>query len=407
MADTAHWLSVEQAWQRLEAAVPQIELERESVELPTAGGRVLAANIQSPIDMPPADRSTMDGIALCHAQAEAGRALPISQHLPAGQPPALLHPGTAARIFTGAPVPPGADTVIAQEDCVFAADQVRVRCLPECGSHIRRRGADMATGQTLLSAGHRLRPQDLGLLAAAGVAQVEVLRRLRVALVVTGDELVPPGQRLSAGKIYESNAPMLAELIRGFGGAPDCFYCADDLQQTVDTLDKAASASDLVLSIGGASVGDSDHIRAALQRLGKLDFWRIAIKPGKPFLCGNLGEVPLLGLPGNPVSAWLACCLFCQPFIRKLQGGPFTRPRTWPARAAFSLVKTSPRQQYLRGILVDAAGSCTPEVKLLPEQVSSALSSLCAAEVLVAIPPQTAIRKGQVVDVVLVGELVG
>lgn len=405
-ANTPKWLTVEEAWQRLAQAAPDCRQAMEQTKVVAALGRVLADAPLALTNVPPADNSAMDGFALSpeDSAASAPLTLPISQRIPAGTAPEPLAPGSAARIFTGSEIPPGADAVVMQENCSYDSGQVTVNRLPRSGANIRRCGEDIARGKPLLPAGHRVRPQDIGLLTAAGVEVVDVYRPLRVTLVATGDELAPPGQPLPPGKIYESNSPMVAALLTETGCGVKALRAPDDLQQTTALLQQAAEA-DAVITIGGVSVGEEDHVKTALNRLGTTDFWKIGLKPGKPFLLGDIAGKPLMGLPGNPVSAFVTFALFCRPFLRAMQGQAFTTPRHWPARAGFDLPKPIQRQQYLRATLAtDDQGNRV--VHKLANQSSAGQTSLCEADVLAVIPPETGIAKGEMIQVISLAELV-
>ena len=394
------WLTVEEAWQQLAQVAPSAQLEVQQLPLNQAVGYTLASAPVSLINVPPADNSAMDGFAISLANCIVGESYTISQRIPAGTAPVELQAGTAARIFTGSEVPEGADTVVMQENADYDQQQVTFTRLPRLGENIRRKGEDIAIGQPLLPKGHQLRPQDIGLLAAAGVSEVEVQRKLSIALIATGDELVEPGQPLAPGKIYESNAPMLQALLEGLGYSATVLRCVDDPAQTRQILSNAADLHDVIITIGGVSVGEEDHVKDALQALGEINFWKIGLKPGKPFVLGNIADTPVMGLPGNPVSAFITCCLFCKPFLRAMQGGEFTTPRHWTAKAAFERNKPNARQQYLRGQMVNN------EATLLAKQSSAVMTSLCEADVLVVIPAEQTVEKGQPVQVLPLLELV-
>lgn len=408
------WLTVAEAWEKLQQSVPNTRPAVEPISLNKALGRTLAAAPSALINVPPADNSAMDGFALRYRDLPGP--LPISQRIPAGSAPQPLAPGSAARIFTGSEIPPGADTVVMQENCRYDETQVSVEKPPQQGANIRPSGEDIAADQPLLAAGHRLRPQDLGLLAAAGIASVQVYRPLRVTVLTTGDELIPPGQPLEPGKIYESNSPMIAALLTRMGFQTDVLRAPDDLSATVELLQQAAN-NDAIISIGGVSVGEEDHVKNALNQLGETAFWKIGLKPGKPFLLGAIhssdmhssdipSTTPLLGLPGNPVSAFITFALFCKPFLNALQGGTFTIPRHWRAKAGFQLDRPNPRQQYLRATLAMGENGHS-SVKLLPGQSSAMQTSLCNAEVLAVIPPETRVEEGQEIAVISLTELTG
>ena len=406
-----NWLTVDEAWTRLQQAVPDSRPDVEQMPIHDSLGRVLAESPHSLINVPPADNSAMDGFAIGQAALadDTPITLPITQRIPAGTAPQPLTPSSAARIFTGSEIPPGADTVVMQENCDYDEAQVTINALPAIGNSIRQAGEDIAAHQPLLPAGHRLRPQDLGLLASAGIASVKVYRPLQVAVVVTGDELVTPGQALQAGQIYESNGPMLGALLSQMGCQVTHLQAPDDLDSTVALLRQAAQ-SDAIISVGGVSVGEEDHVKTALNQLGQTAFWKIGLKPGKPFVLGHLRdndglEKPLLGLPGNPVSAFVTFALFCRPFLNTLQGGVFQRPRHWWAKTGFAINKANARQQYLRARLaVDDNGEVI--VQRNRSQSSAVQTSLCEADVLAVIPAETTLAAGDMIQVISLVELI-
>jgi molybdopterin molybdotransferase len=312
-------------------------------------GRALAEDVLAPIDVPPADNSAMDGYAFRHQDWPGeNRALPISQRIPAGISPPELPAGTAARIFTGAEIPGGADTVVMQEHCQAGYGEVVIQRCPVPGRNIRPRAQDIRTGMTVLKAGHRLRAQDLGLLASLGLNNINCYRPLRCAILSTGDELVEPGQAVAPGQIYNSNRYLLHGLVRNWGFEPvDLGIAADDPGIIRDTLLDAADRADVILSSGGVSVGEEDHVKAVVESLGRLDLWRVAIKPGKPFAFGFVGDTPFLGLPGNPVSVWVTCLVIARPYLFACQGLVDSPVKPYFRKAAFSNAG-SPREQYLR-----------------------------------------------------------
>ena len=310
-----------------------------------ADGRVLLHSATSPLQVPPQDNSAMDGYALrCADVAAPGAVLPVSQRIAAGSAAAPLQPGTAARIFTGAPVPPGADAVLMQEDCEALPDgRVRANAVPQSGQWIRRAGEDITQGAVVLHAGTRLSPAELGLAASIGLAQLQVARRPRVALFSTGDELVMPGDvppaQMRPGAIYNSNR----------------FFLPDQREATIAALRSASSGHDLILTSGGVSVGEEDHIKPAVEALGELVLWQIAMKPGKPFAYGRIqrgegteGSAHFMGLPGNPVSSFLTFALLVRPFLLRLQGVQDVAPKAVAARADFTQPKADKRREFLR-----------------------------------------------------------
>jgi molybdopterin molybdotransferase len=374
----------------------------ETVPLAAALGRYAAADIDSPIDVPPWANSAMDGYALRAADLAEGRALPVAQRIAAGQAGMPLLPGTAARIFTGAPLPPGADTVVIQEDCRLVDGAVRVETTIGVGANVRPQGDDIRRGSRLLSRGDRLGAAQVALLASAGIAQLALWRPLRVAIFSTGDELVEPGQLLAPGQIYNANRPLLTGLLLQAGfDVIDCGIVPDTAAATEAALRQAADQADCVISSGGVSAGEEDHVRATLQRIGELTLWKLAIKPGKPLAFGQIGDTPFFGLPGNPASAFVTFQLLARPFLLKRQGAAqWSLPR-WRLPAAFSWPKPGSRQEYLRARLQPGDGGLA--VDIYPNQSSGVLASVAWADALVEIPPGTTVAPGQVVEVLRLG----
>lgn len=388
-------LSREAALERLLGLVQPLG-ETERVTLEQGLGRVLAAPLVSPIDVPGWDNSAMDGYAVRTEDLGSGPTrLRVSQRVAAGHAAQPLEPATAARIFTGAPVPPGADTVIAQEQCRQDGDWVELPAQVRPGSHIRRAGEDIRAGSQPLAAGIRLGPQHLGLAAAVGVAELSVWRPLRVAMLATGDELAMPGEPLGPGKIYNSNRFVLSALLRALGcEVLDLGIVADTLAATLAALEQGARAADLVVASGGVSVGEEDHVRAAVQRLGSLDLWRVAVRPGKPVAFGRIGVTPFLGHPGNPLSLFVAFCLFARPLVQRMQGiaGVPAAP-TRLVRAGFDWPRPDPRREYRPAHLAPGAGG-EPEAQVHPSRSAAALSPLVWANGLVEIPEGRTLRRG-------------
>ncbi len=394
-------ISLDEALARLAAgAQAQRIAQTESVDTFEARGRVLAQDVVSLLAVPPADNTAMDGYALRAADAAgAGSVLPVSQRIPAGVVGQPLLPGTAARIFTGAQIPPGADAVVMQEHCqaLPAADDglgaVRVELPARPGQWIRRRGEDVQQGATVLHAGSRLTPQALGLAASVGAARLSVLRRPRVALFSTGDELVMPGQPLPPGAIYNSNRYTLRGLLEAAGcEVSDLGIVPDRLDATRQALRRAAEGHDLILSSGGVSVGEEDHLRPAVRAEGRLDLWQIAVKPGKPLAFGQVGAALFVGLPGNPVSSFVTFLLAVAPVLRVIQGMPAAGPAPLQARADFDWPRADRRREFLR-VRVNAQGA----LELFMNQSSGVLTSSVWADGLVDNPPEQAIARGDMV----------
>jgi len=379
-------LSADEARAALVAAAQSVT-ETESVHLHEALGRVLAVDVVSPLDVPGYDNSAMDGYALHSAStAENGASLPISQRIPAGHPGGQLAAGTAARIFTGAPMPLGADAVVMQEECEVEGESVRIGRRIAPGTNMRPRANDIASGDCILRAGDKLKPQAVGLLASLGVAQVEVRRRVRVALLNTGDEIVEPGDPLAAGQIYNSNRYSLTATLQQI----DCEVI--DLGQVEDTFEatrtallKAAESADLILTSGGVSVGEEDHIKAAVESEGAVALWRVRMKPGKPLAFGHVGKTAFIGLPGNPVSAFVTFSLFAMPFMRVMQGRTKSFPVPSRARLPRAIEKPLARREYIR-VRLEHQLNDLPIADAFPRQGSDVLTSTVWADGVLEIP---------------------
>lgn len=390
-------LGVDAAIARLVALGRARRPATESVALAQAAGRVLAADLPAPLSVPPEANSAMDGIAFRHADLPPDARLTISQRIPAGVAPMPLHAGTAARIFTGAIIPAGADTVAMQEHCEFDGDCVQLRKIPEAGANVRPAGQDVAAGVTMLAQGSRLTPAMLGVAASAGVTQLEVFRPLRVAILCTGDELLEPGEPWRPGTIYNSNRPLLAALLRGWGcEVVDLGRVADTRAATEAVLGAAvATQADVIISTGGVSVGEEDHVRAALLARGQLEFWKVAIKPGKPVAVGDVEGVSFIGLPGNPQSVFVTALLLARPFLLARQGQAQVLPPAFPLPAGFARAKGGDRREYLRVQCREEAG----ELELRPhfQQSSGALLSAAWADGLALVEAGRVIAPGDLV----------
>lgn len=372
-----------------------------------ADGRVLAQDLVSGLQVPPQDNSSMDGYAVrCADLADPAKALSVSQRIPAGASGRALAAMTVARIFTGAPIPPGADAVVMQEDCEVQADgSVRIKVTPKPGQWIRRAGEDVLRGAVVLSKGERLTPASLGLAASIGMNKLAVARRPRVALFSTGDELVMPGdvppEQMKPGAIYNSNRFFLKALLTRLGcEVTDMGIVPDRLDATVAALQAAAQSHDLILTSGGVSVGEEDHIKPAVQSLGSLDLWQIAIKPGKPFAYGRVANAHFIGLPGNPVSSFVTFLLLVRPFLLRLQGVADVAPKSIAVDAHFTWARGDKRREFLR-VKRNAAGG----LDLFANQSSGVLTSAVWGDGLVDNPPGCSIAPGDRVRFIAFSEL--
>jgi len=373
----------------------------EQVSTFEADGRVLAQDLVAGLTVPPRDNSAMDGYAVRLAECTGDVVLPVSQRIPAGTVGQPLAAGTVARIFTGAQVPDGADAVVMQEDTeAIAGDglgQVRIRPVPRPGQNIRRAGEDVQAGATVLARGERLTPQALGLAASIGFAKLPVVRRPRVALLSTGDELVMPGEvppeQMRPGAIYNSNRFFMRGLLQRLGcEVQDLGLVPDRLDATIDALRAAAARNNLIITTGGVSVGEEDHVRAAVQALGKLDLWLVAMKPGKPFAYGRIGDTHIAGLPGNPVSSFMTFLLLVRPFLLALQGASRTAPQAVGMRADFDWPRPDKRREFLR-VRTTAKGG----LALFANQGSGVLTSTVWGDGVVDNPGGQAIARGDTV----------
>jgi molybdopterin molybdotransferase len=394
------------------AAAARVD-EVETIDTLDARGRILATSVVSPLDVPPMHTSSMDGYAvrardLAGASEERGVTLPVSQRVPAGHAAEPLAAGTAARIFTGATVPPGADTIVMQEMATPVDGDVTFAHVPAAGEWITPQGADIQRGSVILPAGTKLTPQALGLAASVGCAALEVVRKVRVAVFFTGDELTMPGEPLRPGAIYNSNRFMLRALLGNLGcEVTDLGIVPDQLDATRETLRRAAHEHDLILTCGGVSVGEEDHVKPAVEAEGRIAMWQIAMKPGKPLAFGAVrrgagGEAFFIGLPGNPVSSFCTFLLFVRPFILRLAGVEAVEPRVYSMRADFTQKKGDRRNEFLRARVNPAGG-----LDVFENQSSAVLTSTVWGDGLIDNPPNHAISAGEIVRFIPFAELMG
>jgi molybdopterin molybdotransferase len=377
------------------------------VDTGQALGRVLARPLVSPLDVPPWDNSAMDGYAVNSADLpRGGGALRVAQRVPAGARGQPLETGTAARIFTGAPLPEGADAVVMQEVCARDGDWVRIEAPVSPGENVRSRGEDLRAGGRVLEAGTLLGPQHLGLAASLGMSRVLVYRRLKVAIFSSGDELVMPGQGLAPGQIYNSNQFTLHGLLQSLGCDPLSLGIVEDsLDATCAALARAAGEADLVLASGGVSVGEEDHVKPAVEKLGTLELWQLAIRPGKPLAFGHIGNTPFIGSPGNPVSLFVTFSLFARPFIRRMQGvvGDVAPQSLW-ATADFDWPRAGIRREFARARLENGDDG-QPLVSVHTSRSSGVLSSVTWANGLAVIPENRTLVRGDRVQFIPFSEL--
>jgi molybdopterin molybdotransferase len=390
-------LSVDAALEQLLASArPVAEVE----EVPTleATGRILARPLRSSMDVLPMDNSAMDGYAV---RLSDGTRLKVAQKIMAGSVGKALEPGTAARIFTGAPIPPGADAVVMQEHVSVSGSELTINKPVKRGDWIRLAASDVKTGGEILAAGKRLLPQDTGLAASVGIKTVPVYRKLRLGLFFTGDELVMPGEPLAPGRIYNSNRFTLRGLAESFGcELHDYGIVPDSLEATRAVLRRAAGECDLIVTSGGVSVGDADFVKPAVEAEGKLLMWKIAMKPGRPLAFGSINNSFFIGLPGNPVSSFVTFLIFVRPFLLRSQGMLAVEPRAIQARAGFDWTEPDARREFLRAKWNEQGG-----LDLYPTQDSAVLTSTAWADGLVDNPAGKAVRKGDLVRFLPYSEL--
>ena len=399
-------LSVDEALDHLLGAALPMQATEEVLTL-DALGRVLATSVISPMAVPPHDNSAMDGYAVRTAELhplEVTR-LQVSQRIAAGSVGTPLAKQTVARIFTGAPIPEGADAVVMQEDTRQTDDIVAISRAAAKGENIRRAGEDIAVGASILQAGTRLGPQHIGLAASVGMARLPVYRKLRIATFFTGDELVMPGEALAPGQIYNSNRFTLNSLLRSLGFIPiDLGIVPDNLDATVAVLKQAAQEADVIITSGGVSVGEEDYVKAAVEQLGSIDLWRIAMKPGKPLAFGKIENAAFIGLPGNPVSVFVTFCIFARPFLLRSQGVMNVVPKSFWVEANFDWPQPDRRREFLRARLEPGIDSVS-RATLFQHQGSGVLTSTVWGDGLINCPAGTPIKRGERVRFIPFSEL--
>jgi len=401
-------ISLDKALAELKSCAVTIQ-KTETVTLKESLGRILAEDLISTINVPPTDNSAMDGYAI-HTDSFDNRKnhFDVSQRICAGETGERLSPNTTARIFTGASIPEGANAVIMQENCEYhpSTETVTIKQVVKSGTNIRKAGEDIHSGDVVLKQGQKLRAQDIGLTASIGVAELIVKQRLKVAVFFTGDELCNPGEPIEVGQIYNSNRYTLTSLLKSIGcEVIDLGIVEDSLESTVKALQHAADKADLVMTSGGVSVGEEDHIRKALEQLGQISMWRVNIKPGKPFVYGEINSqkqggqkrVPFIGLPGNPVSVFVTYCIFAHPFILKSQGVNDVETKSFKIPSGFDLNANQNRNEYIR-VRMELDDSGQSSLSLYPHQGSGVLSSASWANGLVFIPVKTQIKVGDMLE---------
>jgi molybdopterin molybdotransferase len=403
-------LDVATALARIDERIGRVVAEEETVPLARAAGRVLARDLVARMNLPPHANSAVDGYAFAHTDLcpEGETILPVGGRAAAGHPLGRrLRPGEAIRIFTGAPMPEGADTVMMQEDCRCDGDHVRLKPGSKRGANRRHAGEDVTEGTVALFAGRRLKPGDLGLAAALGHAALPVFRPLRVALLSTGDEIREPGMQLPPGAVYDANRFLLQALLAGLGcRVSDLGIAPDQAAGLVDRLAAAAAGHDLIVTSGGVSAGEEDHVKPVVERLGSLHFWRLAIKPGRPVALGQVCGVPLIGLPGNPVAVFVTFAVIARPLILKLAGAAAPPPQTFPVAAAFAYRKKPGRREYLRARL-ERRDDALVAVKY-PKDGAGILSSITQSDGLVILDEATGpLAAGSTVEFLPFSEVVG
>ena len=381
----------------------------EAVSLDDSLGRILASDIHSTINVPGFDNSAMDGytIALNDTQvAQENLSFDVVDRIAAGSTGNDLKIGNAARIFTGAPIPNGANTVVMQEECTLSEDksQITVKRAINLNENIRPTGNDILKDNVILSSGRQIKPQDISLAASVGVGELVVFKKIKVGVFFTGDELVEPGNPLTPGKIYNSNRYALVALLKQVGcDVINLGNIEDKLDATCEALEALESQCDLIMTTGGVSVGEEDHVKPAVEKLGELNLWKIRMKPGKPLAYGKVKQTPFIGLPGNPVSSFVTFCIFSLPFIKKMQGNSNYESKILKVKTNFDCKRAKPRREYAR-VRIDHSTE-TPLASLFPKQGSDVMSSVVWADGIIEIPENTTFETGTILNYYSMSEL--
>ena len=383
--------------------------KKESVSLDNSLSRILASDIHSTINVPGFDNSAMDGYAIAlndNQLLQKNLSFDIVDRIPAGSTGNELNKGCAARIFTGAPIPKGANTVIMQEECEVSEDgtQITITRAIKLNENIRPTGNDILENDVILSSGKQIQPQDISLASSVGVGELTVYKKIKVGVFFTGDELVEPGIPLSSGQIYNSNRYALVALLEQVGcEVINLGNIEDKFSATCDALEALESQCDLIMTTGGVSVGEEDHVKPAVESLGEINLWKIRMKPGKPLAYGKVKQTPFIGLPGNPVSSFVTFCIFSLPFIKKMQGNNNYQSKIIKVKANFECKRAKPRREYARA-RIDHSES-TPVANLYPKQGSDVMSSIVWADGLVEIPENKTVELGELLNYYPLSEL--
>jgi len=383
--------------------------KKESVSLDNSLSRILASDIHSTINVPGFDNSAMDGYAIAlndNQLLQKNLSFDIVDRIPAGSTGNELNKGCAARIFTGAPIPKGANTVIMQEECEVSEDgtQITITRAIKLNENIRPTGNDILENDVILSSGKQIQPQDISLASSVGVGELTVYKKIKVGVFFTGDELVEPGIPLSSGQIYNSNRYALVALLEQVGcEVINLGNIEDKFSATCDALESLESQCDLIMTTGGVSVGEEDHVKPAVESLGEINLWKIRMKPGKPLAYGKVKQTPFIGLPGNPVSSFVTFCIFSLPFIKKMQGNNNYQSKIIKVKANFECKRAKPRREYARA-RIDHSES-TPVANLYPKQGSDVMSSIVWADGLVEIPENKTVELGELLNYYPLSEL--